>query len=88
MAPDRVIYVRLDVGKLTPGNAPSYLYLTFEQRNTDLVLASGAPSGLMLVGQLGVNYYPDGPGDRDGIYLRRHDRPALRAARDRRDRTG
>ena len=79
------IYQRINVAELTPRTAPPYVALTHTERNSRYVLPAedGQGHGKVLIGVLGVNYYEDGPADRDMVYLRRFDQPPTRGKRPR-----
>lgn len=69
-------YEQIDVTSVTPRTSVPYAKISFTERNSMHVLR--AENGLLLIGPLGVNYYEDGPADRDGVYLRRWDVEPLR----------
>lgn len=77
----RPVFHRIDVVAVTPSTAPPYGRITHTERNSRYVLAADDGSGKLLIGQLGVNYFPDGPADQDEVYLHRHDVPPCRARR-------
>lgn len=71
------VYQRINVADVTPQTAPPYVSITHTERSSRFVLSS--PDGdKLLVGHMGVNYFMDGPADRDMVYLRRWDQPPHR----------
>jgi hypothetical protein len=71
------LYERINVADVTPKTAPPYASITHTDRTSRFVLTSEDGTKL-LIGQLGVNYFADGPADRDMIYLRRWDQAPRR----------
>ena len=70
-------YQHINVAEVTPRTAPPYALISFTQRNSQYVLPIDG-SDKLLIGPLGVNYYPDGPPTAEGVYLRRWDAPPTR----------
>jgi hypothetical protein len=70
-------YVRINVAAVTPKTAPPYAAITHTERTSRYVLSSEDGTKL-LIGDLGVNYFMDGPATRDAVYLRRWDQPPFR----------
>lgn len=70
-------YVRINVTAVTPQTAPPYVTITHTERTSRYVLSSEDGTKL-LIGELGVNYFMDGPATRDMVYLRRWDQKPFR----------